>query len=185
MKFYISKHPNSKRKYAYTWELVVRDGDFILINTHRANAIVKEAIQNGQIDELKNFKIERPEAKFGDSRFDFLLQAGDSSEMRLWLEVKSVTLLEGRRLLFPDAISERGQKHLRDLIIAKERGENAALLFLINRTGGDAFQAADHIDPTYAELLKQAAVAGVKIMAYRTKISAENISLGAKCKVCL
>ena len=59
---YISKHPNSKRKYAYTWELVVRDGDFILINTHRANAIVKEAIQNGQIDELKNFKIERPEA---------------------------------------------------------------------------------------------------------------------------
>ena len=170
---------NPKRKYRYTWVLSEDpQKELIGVNTHFANNIVVEAIQNHQVEILSDFERLETEVKYGEenSRIDVLLS--DSDGVKTFVEVKSVTLREGQGDgFFPDAVSVRGQKHLRELMSCVASGDKAVLFFLVQHSAIERVKPAEHIDPKYAELIKDAQAAGVKIIAYNTRMSASEISL--------
>jgi sugar fermentation stimulation protein A len=166
----LSKSDNPKRKLAWSWELVKVNNYWVDINTHRANRAVEEALRNNVIPGLQGYKI-RPEFPFADSRIDFMLE---SATEKVLLEVKNVTLCcEPGVACFPDAVTTRGQKHLRDLMIAVKDGWRAVIFFLVQRGEAETFTPADEIDVEYGRLLREAVGSGVEAMAYRTIISLE------------
>ena len=183
-KVWFSTSDNPKRKYSRTWEQAQTPaGDIIGINTGRANALAEEAINAGVISELQGYATLRREVKNGseNSRIDILLE--DSSQANCYVEVKSCTLLEDGQGYFPDAVTTRGQKHLRELMEMVEQGHRAVLLFVVQHTGIHSVQAATHIDPAYAELLKHANSAGVEVIAYIADMSPTAASLVKSCPV--
>lgn len=173
---WLSPSTNPKRKLLFTWEVVLTDQQhWIGINTHRANTLVKEAILQDRIAELTGYQSLETEVRFGEekSRVDFLLSDPDKADC--YLEVKSVTLLEGSEGYFPDATTLRGQKHLRELGSIVDQGKRAVLLFCVQHTGIQSVQVAKHIDPDYAKELKRAMLKGVQVLCYGCEISAEKI----------
>ncbi|MBC3766010.1 DNA/RNA nuclease SfsA [Neptunicella marina] len=181
-KAWLSKHNNPKRKLAYTWELVENHlGHLIGINTHNANKLVAEAIQQNRIPELTGYDKIKPEVKYGNenSRIDFLLT--QSNQPDCYVEVKSVTLLEQDWGCFPDAVTTRGQKHLRELAILAEKGQRAVLLFLVQHSGIHQMTVARHIDPAYAAELQNAIDAGVEILAYGCELLGDEYKVSYQC----
>jgi sugar fermentation stimulation protein A len=181
---------NPKRKYRYTWVInETRDGHMICINTHLANQLVTEGIENSVIQELQGYDKLQQEVKYGEenSRIDLLLTGEGKPDC--YVEIKTVTLLEtGDEFsegdgFFPDAVTTRGQKHLRELIEMKQQGHRAVLFFLVQHSGIKSVNAATHIDQKYSELFKQARQAGVEIMAYQTTISTDGIEINKAIKV--
>lgn len=179
---------NPKRKYPHTWELVEVEQQYLAcVNTGRANYLVGEAIESGVITELKGYQTLKGEVRYGDenSRIDWLLTKDLNGEtQRCYVEVKNVTLLrkgcrEGAGLstregAFPDAVSSRGSKHLRELSLMVQQGHRAVLLFCVAHTGIDYVVPADDIDPVYGQSLRQAMADGVEVYAYRTTIDIES-----------
>lgn len=173
-----STSENTKRKYPHTWELTqTQKGAFICVNTLRANTLAKEAIQANSIPELTGYNILKSEVKYGEenSRIDIMLQADDRPNC--YIEVKSVTLAENEFGYFPDAVTVRGQKHLRELMGVVASGERAVLLFTILHSAIEYFSPAHHIDAKYAQLLIEAQKQGVEILAYKAELSADNMTL--------
>jgi sugar fermentation stimulation protein A len=185
---------NDKRKYRYTWVLSEnQQGDLIGINTNFANQVVYEAILDKKIESLAGFETISKEVKYGEenSRIDIFLK--NSQQQEVYVEVKSVTLLDdiansekkldNRRDIkkgqgyFPDAVTTRGQKHLRELIHCVEQGHRAVLFFLVQHTGIKIVSAASHIDPDYADLFQKALDSGVEVLAYACDISDTEIRL--------
>lgn len=169
---WLSRSNNPARKLAYTWELVeTAPGLLACVNTARPNAQAREAIEAGRIPELRGYLHCRPEVKYGDekSRIDLLL-SGHDSEPDAWVEVKNVTLNESGQGFFPDAVTTRGQKHLRELMAQAALGDRAVLFFVVNHTGIKTVRPADHIDKLYGQLLRQACNAGVEVVAYRADL---------------
>ncbi|MGV3345547.1 DNA/RNA nuclease SfsA [Enterobacteriaceae bacterium LUAb1] len=169
------------RKYPHSWELTETSaGQFICVNTLRANTLVKEALETQRIAELSTYSQLRAEMPYGHerSRIDFLLQA--QGQVSCYIEVKSVTLLQQGQGYFPDAITGRGQKHLRELMSVVRQGKRAVLLFVVMHTGIEEVAPAKHIDEKYAELLVQAQQSGVEILAYRAILLPESIHLGTR-----
>ena len=169
---WFSTSDNPKRKYAYTWELTqTQMGDFICVNTQRANQLVAEALSHKWIRELADYDNILPEQKYGEekSRIDFLLKQQGLADC--FVEVKSTTLLtESGVGMFPDAKTERGQKHLRELITIAQQGQQAVIFFAVLHTGIKQFQVAKQIDPKYAELFNQALQNGVLALSYKATI---------------
>lgn len=173
-----STSENTKRKYPHTWELTqTQTGAFICVNTLQANVLAKEAIQANLIPELIGYNTLKSEVKYGEenSRIDIMLQADDRPNC--YIEVKSVTLAENEFGYFPDAVTVRGQKHLRELMGVVASGERAVLLFTILHSAIEYFSPAHHIDAKYAQLLIEAQKQGVEILAYRAELSADNMTL--------
>jgi sugar fermentation stimulation protein A len=164
----LSTSANPARKLPYTWELVEVNGHWADVNTQRANRVVEEALRTGAILAFTGCTV-RPEYAWGTSRFDFFIERGDE---RTLLEVKNVTLCCADKVAcFPDAVTERGQKHLRELLRAKGEGWRAAVLFLVQRGEAESFTPADAIDREYGQLLRQAVAGGVEALAVRTVVS--------------
>ncbi|QDY41025.1 DNA/RNA nuclease SfsA [Candidatus Pantoea soli] len=166
------------RKYPHSWEITeTRAGHRICVNTLRANQLVREALTRGAIPELSGYSHCQAEVKYGTekSRIDFLLQAEGRSNC--YIEVKSVTLLQNGKGYFPDAVTARGQKHLRELRTIAAEGHRAVLLFAVLHTGIEDVSPARHIDAQYAELLVQAQRCGVEVLAYQAQISSEQMLL--------
>lgn len=181
---WFSTSANPKRKYAHTWELMgTQEGGLIGIHSGNANALAEEAIRLGMISELAGYDSLRREVKYGDenSRIDLLLES--AQKPACYIEVKSCTLLEGGQGYFPDAVSLRGQKHLRELMQVANLGYRAVLLFVVQHTQIFSVAPAEHIDPEYAKLLKMAVLAGVEVLAYRCEISPSEIHLAQACTV--
>lgn len=180
----LSRSPNTNRKLAYTWELVQIGGFWIGLNTMLPNRLAEEAIQDGTIAELQGYARLRREVPYGSerSRIDILLE-GETS--RCYVEVKNVTLVENSLALFPDAVTERGQKHLRELMEVVRQGDRAVLLFTVQRGDGHAVSPADRIDPAYGRLLREAALNGVELLAYRAEVRPEEIRLTKRLPVLL
>lgn len=180
----LSLSDNPKRKYPHTWEMVHNGRCWIGINTMRTNRIVEEAIRGGQITELSPFDELRPEVRLGDSsRIDFVLDRG---QRRTWIEVKSVTMVDdGGRYAFPDAVTTRGARHLRELTTAVEAGDRAVMFYLIQRSDGDGFATADHIDPAYGDELRRSVERGVEVLAYRAEVSPVEIRVAERVNVSL
>ncbi|WP_159566944.1 DNA/RNA nuclease SfsA [Budvicia diplopodorum] len=175
---------NPKRKYAHSWELTeTQAGNLICVNTLQANALVKEAIEQGSIPQLSEYSSLRGEVRYGEenSRIDFLLE--DENRPSCYVEVKSVTLLDKTRGYFPDAVTLRGQKHLRELQSMAERGHRAVLLFAVLHSGINQVSAAKHIDPAYATLFEQVQKHGVEVICYKAKLSPTEIILQEQISV--
>lgn len=168
----LSHSDNPRRKLPYTLEMIYNGSTWIGVNTHQANRLAEEAITEGKITELLGYSTLRREVKYGDenSRIDFLLQ--EPGQKDCYIEVKSVTLMENGIHLFPDTVTTRGQKHLRELSQLPAQGKRAVMLYLIQREDGkQQFQAAKQYDPVYANLLKATHAAGVEVLAYQCAIS--------------
>ena len=181
-----STSDNAKRKYAHTWELTeTQQGAVICVNTLRANSLAKEAISAGIIPELSGYNQLKSEVKYGEenSRIDIMLQADD--RQNCYIEVKSVTLAEKEYGYFPDAVTERGQKHLRELMSVAAEGQRAVIFFAVLHSAITRFSPARHIDEKYAQLLSEAQQRGVEILAYKAEISAEGMALKKSLPVTL
>lgn len=179
---WLSHSDNPKRKYAFTWEIATVPGRKKAgVNTARANHLVVEAIENSVIKQLSGYKKLETEVPYGKekSRIDIRLsQHSRRKESFCYVEVKNVTLAEGKGLgFFPDSISARGSKHLRELIEMKKLGHRAVLFFCVQHTGIQQVQAAAHIDSEYAETLNIAVKEGVEVIAYRANLSDKEIVL--------
>jgi sugar fermentation stimulation protein A len=171
------------RKYPYTWELVQINGNWVGINTARPNRLVEEAVLGGTIAELQGYETLRREVPYGgNSRVDLLLEGARG---RCYVEVKSVTLVEDGRALFPDAVTLRGQKHLCELEQMVLRGDRSVIFFAVQRGDADCVAPADSIDPEYGRLLRRAVNAGVEALAYRAVVTPERINLREFLPVCL
>ena len=173
-----STSDNLKRKYAHSWELTeTQQHHWICVNTLRANQLVREAITQGRIPELSGYSKLTSEVKYGaeNSRIDLMLQAENQPDC--YIEVKSVTLLHQGQGYFPDAVTLRGQKHLRELQSMAEQGQRAVLFFAVLHSGIESVSAAHHIDPRYSDLLKHVQNNGVEVMCYGAALSAEGIRL--------
>jgi sugar fermentation stimulation protein A len=179
----LSKSGNPARKYQHSWELVHTDGIWVGINTLLPNRLVREGIENGTIAELGGYREIRAEVAYGTgSRIDLLLSGGAAN---CYVEVKNVTLVDNGCALFPDAVSARGQKHLRELMEVVRQGHRGVNLFVVQRGDGESVSPADAIDPAYGALLREAAQAGVELLAYRAVVTRTEILLSQSLPVLL
>ncbi|MDX1513674.1 MAG: DNA/RNA nuclease SfsA [Gammaproteobacteria bacterium] len=177
---WLSHSSKPGRKYPHTWELVeVRGGVTVGINTGRSNALVGEALCAGRIESLRGYQHIRREVRFGEenSRVDLLLE--DGGEMpSCYVEVKNVTAaVDDGVAVFPDAVSARGTRHLRELVRVVEAGHRAAICFCVQRGDVTEVRPADDIDPGYGTALREAVAAGVEAIAYRADVSPKKIEL--------
>ena len=190
---------NEKRKYPHSLELTeTPSGHVACINTSRPNYLVAEAIQNGTVVELQDFDKLKTEVRYGGekSRIDILLSGGEKD---IYVEVKNTTLLEKTtggqpdengsfeegRGYFPDSVSDRASKHLRELMLMVEQGHRGVIFFCVNHTGIQSVSPADHIDTLYGQLLREAQEKGVEILAYQSEITDTEIKLNKKLPVIL
>ncbi len=178
----ISESDNPKRKLKYTLELIRIGDHWVDTHTQRTNRVVEEALRNRGITSLEDYRVQ-PEYKIGESRIDFYLEKGNE---RVLVEVKNVTLCcNETTACFPDAVTTRGQKHLRELLAAKKQGYRAVIFFLIQRAEAIQFSPADDIDPEYGRLLREVVAGGVEAMAYKTVVTPEENRLGEQIPVVL
>jgi sugar fermentation stimulation protein A len=173
---WFSRSNDPRRKLPGTLEITTTPDGFLTgVNTHRPNHLVREAIENGTIEELQGYDNIRPEVKYGEekSRIDLLLSKGDE---RCYVEVKNTTLGMGDgRVLFPDAVTARGAKHLRELMKVVKEGHRAVLVFCVQHSGAKTVGPADEIDPQYGAILREAIAAGVEVLAYGCKLAPDEI----------
>jgi len=185
---WFSLSANPKRKYPGTWQIIeVAEGELVGINTGLANSLVAEAIDAGSITELTGYTNMRKEVAYGNqrSRIDLLLES-DSGAPDCYVEVKNVSLgMAGGVGMFPDAVTSRGQKHLRELIDVVKSGQRALLFFCVQHTGIDVVRPADEIDAEYGKLLRQASAEGVELLAYRAQfdLAGSEVSLATRLPV--
>ena len=175
------------RKLLWTWELVHVGPESIPagINTTLPNRLVAEAIQDGLIPELPSDWNLRTEVRYGGerSRADLLLESPEGA--RIWVEVKNATMVESGQARFPDAVSLRGQKHLRELQRQVVAGDRSVLVFVVQRGDASSLAPADDIDPAYGAGLREAARSGVEILAWRASVTTEEVRLDQPMPVCL
>lgn len=177
---YLSPANDPKRKTKFTWEMIKINGDWVGINTGNPNKLAFEAISKGQVPGLDNYTSVVREVKFNDSRFDVF---AENEKEKCFVEVKNVTLKEGNYALFPDAVTTRGQKHLKTLVEVKKQGMRAVMLYVVQRMDVEIFAPAKEIDPDYANALKQAIAEGVEVIVMQTKVTPEKIELIKKLPV--
>ena len=154
---------------------MVRIGQGLVgVNASRPNALAEEAIEAGRVPPLSGYETLRREVAYGErSRVDFLLEAAERPPC--YVEVKNVHLKRGPAAAFPDSVTARGTKHLRELAAVAEGGARAVMLYVIQREDCDRFTLAADIDPAYAAAFAEASVAGVEALAYACRLSTEGI----------
>lgn len=178
---WLSPAPAPGRKLAWTLELIEEPGGALVgVNTMLPNKLAAEAIAAGAVPELAGYDALSREVKYGvNSRIDILLTG--EGRPPCWVEVKNVHLLRTAGLYeFPDCVTERGLKHLRELGDRAQAGERAVMLFCIQRGDGTAFQTAADCDPAYAAGLIQAAHRGVEVLCYDCAVAPSGVSLARR-----
>jgi sugar fermentation stimulation protein A len=176
----LSPAANPDRKLKYTLEGLELAGAMVGVNTLTPNRMLHAAWRAGALPGMDGYDHFQKEARAGESRLDAHL-TGEPGD--LWVECKNVTLVEDDVARFPDAVTERGQKHLRELMALAETGARVALFFLVQRPDGNCFGPADFIDPAYAELFYQALDAGVEAWPYVADVNETGITLGRRLEV--
>lgn len=176
-RIWLSDSRNPARKYRFTWEWVeVQQRYRACINTQRANALLAEALQQQLITPLQAYDQWQREPRVDDGRLDFLLTGEGVPDC--YVEVKNVTLLEGvGEGCFPDAVSDRGLKHLHRLAALRREGYRAVLFFCVAHEGINWVRAAEEIDPAYAHALREVQQQGVEIYAYRVRFGEQSMTL--------
>lgn len=176
---YISYYDNPRRKLKYTWELIDMPTSLVGINTLIPNRLVFESIKAGLIPELSGYETVKREVKIGrHSRIDLLLTHGDNK--RCYIEIKNCTLVNDGIALFPDAVTSRGLKHLKELEALVDAGYRCAMFYFIQRMDAKLFRPADHIDADYGEELRYGAKQGIEILAYDVDLDLQGIALNRR-----
>ncbi len=175
-KVWLSRSDSKTRKYPHTWELVETGTGLACIRSVLANQVVREAIEGGLIPELAGYPQLSTEVKYGQgSRVDLLLE---NERQRVFVEVKSVTLCrEGGRGAFPDAVSERGRKHLLELQAIRDQSTRAVMFFCVFHAGIGSVCAAGDVDPAYRDALVAAINSGVEVLAWKASLSPSGVEL--------
>ena len=173
-KVWFSESNNPNRKLKYTLEIIEINNRLVGINTFLTNKIVFEGLVQKKIKQLKKYNNIKSEVKFSNNtRFDFLIS---SKTKKCYLEVKNVTLVRNKKVAeFPDAVTSRGKKHLEELILAKSKGYEAYIFYLIQRDDCSSFKIANDIDQEYKYVFDKALKSGVKILCYDCKLSNKEI----------
>ncbi|ROM52248.1 sugar fermentation stimulation protein SfsA [Pseudomonas poae] len=184
---WFSRSDDPKRKLPGTWEIAeTPQGRLACVNTARANQLVEEALHAGVITELNGFNAVKREVPYGQekSRIDFRLEYPHGAA---YVEVKSVTLgFDGSAVAaFPDAVTQRGAKHLRELAHLARAGVRAVQLYCVNLSGIEAVRPAVEIDAGYAAALREAKAAGVEVLAYGVRVTPEEIYVDRRLDVVL
>jgi len=185
---WFSRSNDPKRKLPGTWEISeTPQGRLACVNTGRANAVVEEALRAGVITELAGFTTLKREVAYGEerSRIDFYLEFANGN--KAYVEVKSVTLgyPDTAVAAFPDAVTQRGAKHLRELAALARQGIRAVQLYCVNLTGIEAVRPAQEIDAAYAQALRAAVAEGVEVLAYGTRLDAQQLVIDRPLPVLL
>lgn len=178
LKVWLEPNDDPKKKLSYGWRLVeFENGHWAGVDTSVPNRVVKDALQAGRISEVAAYKTVRPEVKYGtNSRVDFLLAQDGLPDA--YVEVKNVHLLrEDDWAEFPDSVTTRGAKHLDELSRMVAEGHRAVMLYLVQRTDCARLKMAADLDPGYAAAFAKAHAAGVEMLCYDTRISAEGVQI--------
>lgn len=177
---YLRDVDNPKRKYRYSWEMTQNlQGVMVGVHTGITNTLVAEAIESGVAGELQGYARIRREVKYGEegSRIDLLLQ-GHEDGRDCYVEIKNVTTCDSAGFgYFPDAVSSRASKHLRELMAMVEQGQRAVIFFCVQRGDVEQVRPADEIDSIYGRTLRQAMAAGVEALAYRARVTPDEVVL--------
>ncbi len=172
---YLSIHDNPKRKLKYTWELIKMPGSLVGVNTLIPNRLVFRAIAAGNVTPLNGYDRITSEVRVSSSRIDLMLEKG--SRRKCFVEIKNCTLVQEGVAAFPDAVTERGRKHLNVLQALVRQGHRGVIFFLVQRTDARSFQPADWIDPAYGKTLRRVHAGGVEIMVYDVMLTLKKIAL--------
>ncbi|WP_186429465.1 DNA/RNA nuclease SfsA [Clostridium sp. BSD9I1] len=180
-KVVLREENNPSRKTKYDLIGGYKGDKFINIDSQVPNKVVEEALREGKIRGLNEYNIIQREKVFGNSRFDFKLQNSKGEEY--YLEVKGVTFEEGGVASFPDAPTERGRKHLLELIDVKKSGRGAGVIFVIQLEGVRLFTPYDDMDKKFGEALRLASKSGVDIFAYDSYVGENFITIKDEVKI--
>ncbi|MEM6277463.1 MAG: DNA/RNA nuclease SfsA [Pseudomonadota bacterium] len=186
LRVWVEPNDDPKKKLKYAWRVAELPGGVMVgIDTATPNRVAKEALLEGTISELSAYTGIRPEVPYGTrSRVDFLLTEPGLPDA--YVEIKNVHLLrDGDWAEFPDCVTERGAKHLRELVEVKEAGARAVMLYVIQHEGCARFRIAADLDPGYAEAFRAAAQAGVEMLAYRCAVTHEHVVISHAVPVSL
>jgi sugar fermentation stimulation protein A len=170
---FLKEASKENRKTSYDLIGVSYNGQRVSVDSRVPNKLVLEALRNHDIKELSEYDVIKPEFGYGHSRLDFFLNNNHESCL---LEVKSATLVKDGVAMFPDAVTERGKRHVNELVKAKKEGYRACVLFVVQRTDAHSFSPSDETDPKFGKALRNAAVEGVEVYAYKMEVS-PNFSL--------
>jgi len=179
---WVLKNEDPKRKLKYTLQILKTSKNVIGVNTHLANKLVHEGLQNNTLLEFKNLdKIVTEKFYNKETRFDFFVE---KNKKKIFIEVKNVTLIrDGKTSEFPDAITTRGSKHIKTLMDAHKKGYECYVLFLVQIENCKYFRIAKDIDNEYYENYKLAKKSGVKFIAYNCKVGSKEIKIDKKIKI--
>ena len=179
---WVLKNEDPKRKLKYTLQILKTSKNVIGVNTHLANKLVHEGLQNNTLLEFKNLdKIVTEKFYNKETRFDFLVE---KNKKKIFIEVKNVTLIrDGKTSEFPDAITTRGSKHIKTLMDAHKKGYECYVLFLVQIENCKHFRIAKDIDNEYYENYKLAKKSGIKFIAYNCKVGSKEIKIDKKIKI--
>lgn len=183
----LSHSDDPRRKLAWTLERVDMGAGWVGVNTHRVNPAVDEAVDAGAVPALSGYGRLRREVKVEAgghaARLDLVLEQGERPDA--YVEIKCVTLPDGDRLRFPDAVTERGKRHLDVLAALAAQGHRAVMVYALNRPEGMAFSPADAIDPAYGARLREVTVAGVEVLALRISHEGQEMRVTGEVPVLL
>jgi sugar fermentation stimulation protein A len=176
-KVLVSKSDSKTRKLPYTWELIQLKGHkktvWAGVNTSLPNRVIRNALEQRIFTELGDYTTVRHEVPYGqeNSRVDFLLEGG---KQPLYVEVKNTTWADGSLALFPDTVTTRGQKHIREMMALLPENR-AVMLYFINRSDCDRFAPGDEKDPDYGKLLRKAMQTGLEVLPCRFQVTPKGI----------
>lgn len=177
---YLKPSDNPNRKTKYSLYLIENNGALVAMYSQQASKIVIDAILKEKVKELSAYDIVEAEKTIGNSRIDIYLANLDNDNNPIdetYVEVKSVTLIKDGIAQFPDAPTERGRKHLEELISLKKEGIRAVVFFLIEHPNGNSFRPNWENDPKFSQTLNKAYSEGVEILVYKTENTLESIEL--------
>lgn len=182
---WLREDDGAQRKYKLTWMLVRPRRSLVCIDTAIPNRVVYDYALAQKIPSLAGYREYLREVPFGEhSRADLCARVHNNDMLsRVWVEVKSTTLVRGNTALFPDAVTARGLKHLRELQRVVTEGDRALQVFFIQRTDAKIFSPADDIDPAYCAELRQAVAAGVEVLALQAQVTLDSITLKGEIPV--
>jgi sugar fermentation stimulation protein A len=177
---FISYNSGKNRKTQYDLKAVIYNGILVSIDSGVPNKILQKALSNHDIDKLSDWSLDKCEVVYGNSRLDFRLSRGGEI---MYVEAKSVTLVNEGWALFPDAPTSRGTRHLFHLINAVENGHQASVIFIIQREDANSFSPNTATDPVFAAALKEAYNAGVQVLPLKCIVTAKSIKIVAEVPI--
>lgn len=180
---FLVEKSHSGRRTRYDLTMAYVGKDIVSVDSRVPAELFDEAIREKRLAQFDGYYVVRREADFCRSRLDFLLGGQDSQGY--YVEVKSVTLVEGGRALFPDAPTERGRRHLEDLIRASREGYDAAVVFIVQRQDAQIFSPNDGVDLAFAKTLRDASRQGVLVYCYGCRVTLENVDISGELVVCM